>query len=161
VRPDQQNRFQPAVTGWAAHEHPFDFVIGPNIYADGIPRWMHGTPAIAPLYQCQPGYAMIAEIGVERIRAKSMRQTARIIEKARALGMKLNAPMDPARRGGSVVIDVPDGKRVCAELIRRKFLVDYRPGAGIRMAPHFYSTDEECDACVEEMASIVAAGVSK
>jgi kynureninase len=155
VRPDLLNRFEPAITGWAAHAHPFDFKTGPIDYAEGIARWMHGTPAVAPLYQCRPGYEIIREIGVERIREKSMRQTARLIEAARARGMRVNSPLDPERRGGSVVIDVPEGKRVCAELIRRKFLVDYRPGAGVRMAPHFYISDDECDATIAEMAAIV------
>jgi len=156
VRPDLINRFQPAVTGWAAHAHPFDFDTGPIDYADGIMRWMHGTPAIAPLYQCLPGYEMVARIGVDRIRGKSMRQTAAMIERARSKGMRVNSPLDGARRGGSVVIDVPDGHEVCHELIRRRFLVDYRPGAGVRIAPHFYTTDDECDAVIDEMASIVS-----
>jgi kynureninase len=155
VRPDLVNRFQPAITGWAAHAHPFDFTIGPIQYAEGIARWMHGTPAVAPLYQCQPGYEIIREIGIPRIREKSKRQTARLIEAARARGMRVNSPLDPDRRGGSVVIDVPDGKRVCEELIRRRFLVDYRPGAGVRIAPHFYISDDECDATIAEMAAIV------
>lgn len=155
VRPDLHNRFEPAITGWAAHAHPFDFKIGPIDYADGIMRWMHGTPAVAPLYQCLPGYEMVQKIGVQAIRAKSMRQTARMIEKARALGLRVNSPLDPARRGGSVILDVPDGRRVCDELIKRKILVDYRPGAGVRVAPHFYTTDEECDTVVEQADAIV------
>jgi len=155
VRPDLIGRFEPAVTGWAAHARPFDFEIGPNRYAEGILRWMHGTPAVAPLYQCLPGYEMIREIGVDAIRAKSTRQTTRMIQKARGKGMRVNSPEDPERRGGSVVVDVPDGHAVCQELIRRKYLVDYRPGAGVRMAPHFYNTDEECDAVIDEMAAIV------
>jgi kynureninase len=155
VRPDLIDRFEPAVTGWAAHAHPFDFKVGPIDYADGILRWMHGTPAVAPLYQCLPGYEIVQEIGVARIREKSMRQTARLIEGARARGFRVNSPLDPARRGGSVVIDVPDGKRVCAELIRRRYLVDYRPGAGVRIAPHFYISDDECDATLAEMSAIV------
>lgn len=155
VRPDLQNRFEPAITGWAAHAHPFDFKTGPIDYADGIMRWMHGTPAVAPLYQCLPGYEMVQQIGVPAIRAKSMRQTARMIEKARALGLRVNSPLDPARRGGSVILDVPEGRRVCDELIRRKILVDYRPGAGVRVAPHFYTTDEECDTVVEQADAIV------
>ena len=155
VRPDLQNHFEPAITGWAAHAHPFDFKTGPIDYADGIMRWMHGTPAVAPLYQCLPGYEMVQKIGVPAIRAKSMRQTARMIEKARGLGLRVNSPLDPARRGGSVILDVPDGRRVCDELIKRKFLVDYRPGAGVRVAPHFYTTDEECDAVVEQADAIV------
>ncbi|HKY32469.1 MAG TPA: aminotransferase class V-fold PLP-dependent enzyme [Candidatus Polarisedimenticolia bacterium] len=156
VRPDLINRFEPAITGWAAHAHPFDFTIGPIQYAEGIMRWMHGTPAVAPLYQCLPGYEMIREIGVEAIRAKSMRQTARMIEAARARGLRVNSPLDPHRRGGSVVIDVPGGERVCRELIRRGHLVDHRPGAGVRAAPHFYTTDDECDATIGEMAAIAA-----
>ncbi|MFQ5702038.1 MAG: aminotransferase class V-fold PLP-dependent enzyme, partial [Acidobacteriota bacterium] len=156
VRRDLIDRFEPAITGWAAHARPFDFATGPNEYAPGIARWSHGTPSVAPLYQCLPGYEMIRSIGVERIRAKSMRQTARMLEKAGEKGMRLNSPADPRRRGGSVVIDVPQGYAVCQELIRRGFLVDYRPGAGVRMAPHFYNTDDECDATIEEMATIVA-----
>jgi len=154
VRPDLLDAFKPAITGWAAHKAPFDFTIGPNLYAEGIMRWMHGTPAVAPLYQCLAGYGIIQEIGVERIRAKSTRQTSAMIERALGLGMKVNSPLDPERRGGSVVIDVPGGHDVCKELIRRKFLVDYRPGAGVRVAPHFYTTDEECDAVIDQMAEI-------
>ena len=161
VRPDLLAKFEPAITGWSAHAHPFDFKIGPIDYADGIMRWMHGTPAVAPLYQCRPGYRMISEIGVERIRAKSMRQTARIIEKARAAGMRINSPLEPSRRGGSVVLDVPEGQQVCQELIRRGFLVDYRPGAGVRVAPHLYTSDDECDATVAEMAAIVASSARR
>ena len=94
VRPDLIDKFEPAITGWAAHAHPFDFKVGPIDYADGIMRWMHGTPAIAPLYQCLPGYNLVSEIGVEAIRAKSMRQTARMIERARGKGMKINSPLE-------------------------------------------------------------------
>ncbi len=156
VRPDLIGRFSPAVTGWAAHARPFAFETGPIDYAEGIRRWMHGTPAIAPLYQCQSGFEIIAKIGVAAIRAKSVRQTTRMIDAARAKGFRINSPLDSARRGGSVIVDVNDGKAVCQELIRRRFLVDYRPGAGLRIAPHFYNTDEECDALIEEIASIAA-----
>jgi len=156
VRPDLIPKFSPAVTGWAAHARPFAFETGPIDYAEGVRRWMHGTPAIAPLYQCLPGFEIVRTIGVEAIRAKSVRQTTRMIDAARAKGFRINSPSDAARRGGSVIVDVPDGKQVCAELIRRRFLVDYRPGAGVRIAPHFYNTDEECDAVIEEIASIAA-----
>ncbi len=161
VRPDLIERFQPAMTGWAAHEKPFDFAIGPIAYAAGIRRWMHGTPSIAPLYQCQPGYEIVAAVGVDRIRAKSVRQTTRIIEKALEKGMRVNSPREATRRGGSVVVDAPDGRRVCDEMIRRGILVDYRPGAGIRVAPHFYTTDEECDHAVETMAALASAALGR
>lgn len=156
VRPDLISTFSPAVTGWAAHARPFAFETGPIDYAEGIRRWMHGTPAIAPLYQCQPGFEIIQTIGVQAIREKSVRQTTRMIDRARAKGFRINSPLDSTRRGGSVIVDVNDGKQVCQELIRRRFLVDYRPGAGVRIAPHFYNTDEECDALIDEIAAIAA-----
>lgn len=155
VRPDLQNRFRPAVTGWAAHAAPFAFETGAIRPVDGIGRYLHGSPSIAPLFQALPGYEMVAEAGVERIRAKSMRQTSRMIEMAQARGFRINSPMDAARRGGSVIVDVPSSEAVAAELIARRFIVDHRPKAGIRIAPHFYTKDEECDAVIEEISKII------
>ena len=60
---------------------------------------------------------------------------------------------------GVVVIDVPGGQEVTRELGRREILVDYRPQAGIRVAPHFYTTDDEIRRTVSEIRSIVSAGV--
>jgi len=67
----------------------------------------------------------------------------------------VNAPRDPERRGGAVAVDVPHGLAVAQELSRRSFLVDFRPGAGIRIAPHFYTKAEECDATLEEIGRIL------
>jgi kynureninase len=101
------------------------------------------------------GYEIIHKIGVERIREKSIRQTTRLIEIAEDAGFKVNCPRKPAERGGTVVIDVPHGQQVTTELLRRDFLVDYRPGAGIRVAPHFYSRDEELESVVREIRKIL------
>ncbi len=156
VRPDLQPKLMPAVTGWAAHAHPFDFETGPIRPAEGIARYLHGTPAVAPLYAARAGYDIVARAGIEAIRAKSMRLTARMIDQATGRGWKVNSPLRPEQRGGTVVLDIPHGRAVAAELIRRKFLVDHRPGAGIRIAPHFYTTQEECDATLEEIDKILA-----
>jgi kynureninase len=83
-----------------------------------------------------------------------MRQTARLIELADEAGFRVNSPRDANQRGGTVVIDVPNGEQVTKELLRRDFLVDYRPGAGIRIAPHFYTKDEELDLTIREIQSI-------
>jgi kynureninase len=157
VRPDLQGRFQPAVTGWAAHAAPFAFETGAIRPAEGIARYQHGSPSVLPLFAALPGYEIVAEAGVAAIRAKSVRQTSRMIELALARGFKVNAPLDAARRGGSVIVNVPHSEAVAAELIRRRFIVDHRPGAGIRIAPHFYTTDEECEATIEEIGKILDA----
>src|SRR5579883_30066 len=154
VRRDLWPKLEPAATGWAAHEQPFAFESGPIRYADGAFRFLNGTPNVPALYAARSGYEIVRDIGVARIREKSLRQTARLIELADAAGLKVNSPRDPQRRGGVVVLDVPDGAAVTKELARREVLVDYRPGAGIRVAPHFYTTGEEVERTVRVIAEI-------
>jgi kynureninase len=155
VRRELWSKLEPRLTGWLAHEDPFAFEIGPNKYADNIYRFLNGTPNVPGMYAAMSGYEIVNQIGVEAIREKSIRQTTRLIEIAEDAGFKVNCPKNPAERGGTVVIDVPHGQQVTTELLRRDFLVDYRPGAGIRVAPHFYSKDEELELTVSEIRKIL------
>ncbi|RMG50680.1 MAG: aminotransferase class V-fold PLP-dependent enzyme [Acidobacteria bacterium] len=155
VRPDLWSQLEPKVTGWMAHARPFAFEVGPIEYAPDIRRFLHGSPHIPAFYAAQSGYEIIAEIGVDKIRRKSMRQTSRLIELAEERGYRVNAPRDPHARGGTVAIDVPHARAVAAELNRRDVLVDYRPGAGIRLAPHFYTKDEELELAIREIGAIL------
>ena len=155
VRPDLQSRLEPRTTGWMAHEEPFAFEGGAIRYAKNIMRFLHGSPSIPALYAAESGYRVINEIGVERIRAKSIRQTTRLIELAEEAGFRVTSPKDPERRGGTVTIAVEHAASVTKELIRREFIVDYRPGAGVRISPHFYTKDEELDLVIREMQSII------
>ena len=155
VKRDRWPQLEPRLTGWLAHEDPFAFETGPNQYADNIYRFLNGTPSIPAMYAARSGYEIVNEIGVEKIREKSMRQTTQLIEIAEGAGFKINCPKEAAQRGGTVVIDVPHGQQVTTELLRRDFLVDYRPGAGIRVAPHFYSKDEELELTVQEIKKIL------
>ena len=155
VKRDLWPKLEPRLTGWLAHEDPFSFEIGPNRYADNIYRFLNGTPAVPAMYAAMSGYEIVGQVGVDRIREKSIRQTTHLIEIAEEAGFKINCPKDAAVRGGTVVIDVPHGQQVTTELLRRDFLVDYRPGAGIRVAPHFYSKDEELELTVREIKTIL------
>lgn len=156
VRRDLWPRLEPRVTGWMAHKHPFHFEPGPIEYADDAFRFLNGTPNIPALYSAMSGYEIIAEVGVENIRAKSLRQTRRLIDLARAAGFAIRSPESDEQRGGVVVVDVPNGQEIANELSRRDVLVDYRPGAGIRLAPHFYSTDDELDFTMEQIRALEA-----
>jgi len=151
VRRELWPELKPRVTGWVAHKAPFAFDPSCMEYADDSFRFLNGTPAIPALYAAKAGYEIIAEVGVERIRAKSMRQTSRLVELAQEAGYPVRSPLNPCERGGTVVIDVPRGDEVVRELARRDVLVDYRPGAGIRVAPHFYTKDEELDLVIREI----------
>jgi kynureninase len=154
VRPDLAPEVQPGLAGWAAHARPFQFETGPIEYADAPERFQSGTPNVPALYSCRAGYEIIREIGVDAIRAKSLRLTRRLMDLATEAGLRMNTPQADHERGGSVVIDVPDGASVTGELIKRGVIVDHRPGAGIRMAPHFYNTTEEVDHAMRELCDI-------
>lgn len=156
VRPDLAPQLTPALVGWAAHASPFDFATGAIEYAANPERFQSGTPNVPSLYSARAGYEIVAEIGVEAIRAKSLRLTRRLIDRATEAGLRINTPTSDEERGGSVIVDAPNGKTVADELIRNEVIVDYRPGAGIRMAPHFYNTEEEIDHAMEVLASLVA-----
>lgn len=157
VRRDLWPKLQPRLTGWMAHRKPFAFDPGPIEFAPDAFRFLNGTPNIPGLYAARSGYEIIDEVGVENIRAKSIRQTSKLIAQAEEAGFKVNSPRDPALRGGTVTVDVPNGHEVTQELLRRGFLVDYRPGAGIRIAPHFYTKDEELDLVIQEIQSVTRA----
>lgn len=158
VAPRLHQALRPRVTGWRAHARPFAFEPGEIDYAGGAGRFLHGTPEVPALYAAQAGYEIIAEVGVEAIRRKSVRQVKLLMDLARARGLTPRTPEDPARRGGMAILVVPHGEAVARELLRREVLVDHRPGAGIRISPHFYTAEDELRRAVDEIGAILDAG---
>ncbi|HXV15748.1 MAG TPA: aminotransferase class V-fold PLP-dependent enzyme, partial [Gemmatimonadaceae bacterium] len=148
VSPKVRDTLDPALTGWQAHARPFAFEERME-YTPGPFRWLNGTPVIPALYAAAEGVKIVRRAGVEAIREKSIRQTARLIELADERGFRVFAPRDPARRGGTVAIDVPNGYEVAQVLLSREILVDYRVGAGIRAAPYFFNTDSEIELLID------------
>jgi kynureninase len=158
VRPDLARELEPAFTGWAGHEAPFAFEPGATRFSSGVAeRFQSGTPNIPPMFAARVGYEIVAGIGAEAIRAKSLRLTRLMIDHVLARGYRVNTPLDDRERGATVIVDVPNGQAVADELIRRDVIVDYRPGGGIRMAPHFYNTEEEISQALETLDDIVGA----
>lgn len=155
VRPDLAPRLAPATAGWAAHARPFAFEVGPIDYADAPERFQSGTPNVPALYAARAGYRIVAEIGVERIRERSLSLTGRLIAHARSRGYRVHTPLDAAARGGTVTLDVPSSEAVTRALLARDVIVDHRPGAGIRIAPHFYSNEEEIDRALTVLDELV------
>ena len=156
VRPDLVDRLRPSVVGWAGHVEPFGFETGAIRYARGIERFQSGTPNVPALASARAGYEIVAEIGVAAIREKSLRLTRQLMNAALARGWRLNTPDADTERGGSVVIDMPGADTITAELIRRGVIVDYRPGAGIRLAPHFYSSEADIDRAISTLDDITS-----
>lgn len=158
VRPDLLTTLTPKVTGWFAHQQPFVFDVENFVLREDAYRLMNGTPGIASLHAIQPGVDIIAQVGVDRIREKSMRQTQLLIDLADAQGYEVVSPRDAAVRGGTVTLNPPESYAVSREMLARNIKIDYRANAGIRIAPHFYNTDEEVRAAVEMIADILADG---
>ena len=155
VREDLRSRLRPALTGWLAHRQPFAFEPGPIDRREDSYRFLNGTPHIPALYACQPGLDIVNDVGVVAIREKSTRLTARIMAGAAARGWQIRTPEHPAERAGTVSVDCPHSTEVCRELLARDILVDWRPNAGIRLSPHFYNREEECDSALEQMDEIL------
>ena len=160
VRPDLIEGLRPTLTGWQAHARPFGFE--PEMdYAEGAARFLTGTPNVPALYAATAGYDLVEEIGVGRIREHSMRQTALLAELLDAAGFELTGPRDPARRGGTVTVRTPGFEAVHGELTRREILCDFRPDSGLRLGPHYFTTDEELRFVVEQIVEIVESGVAQ
>jgi kynureninase len=155
VREDLRHKLRPALTGWLAHRRPFQFEPGAIDPRGDSYRFLNGTPPIPALYACQPGLAILNQVGPQAIREKSLRMTARLLDGARSRGWRVNTAENPAERGGTVSVDCPHAFEVCRELLARDILVDYRPQAGIRISPHFYNQQEECDFALSQIEEIL------
>lgn len=158
VNPDLWKTLEPRLTGWQAHARPFGFEPGPIDAHHDARRFLTGTPNVPALFAAPAGLKILAEAGLSPIRAKSTRQTSHLIALADAAGWRVNASRDPARRGGTVAIEMPHPKEVAAELNARDICCDYRPGAGVRFSPHFYTRDDELDSAVEGVKEILKTG---
>jgi len=156
VRQDLRAKLRPALTGWIAHQRPFGFETGAIDAREDSFRYLNGTPHIPALYACQPGLDILNLVGIESIRAKSVRMTARLMEGAKSRGWRVNTPENSIERAGTVSIDCPHAYEVCRELLAREILVDYRPKAGVRFSPHFYNREEECEFALEQVEEILS-----
>jgi len=156
TRPDVLRSADPAFTGWLARTHPFAFEIDDADVRGDAMRMMNGTPSIPAYYAALAGLDIIAEVGLDRIRARSRRLTARLLALVDKYGFKSVASRDPERLAGTVAVDVPDALLVARTLKARGFMVDYRPPVGVRISPHFYNSEEEIDRIMDEIRSIAA-----
>lgn len=158
VRPDLLTSLNPKVTGWFAHQEPFAFDLENFVLREDAFRLMNGTPGIASLHSIQPGVDIITEVGIAKIREKSMRQTAMLVELADAAGYEVVSPRRPGQRAGTVTVKPPNAYEVSREMLARGIKIDYRQGAGIRIAPHFYNSDEEVRLSIDLIGDILEDG---
>ncbi|HWN43512.1 MAG TPA: aminotransferase class V-fold PLP-dependent enzyme [Thermoanaerobaculia bacterium] len=157
VNPEIAETLQPTLTGWQADEEPFLFRTGPIRYRkEANWRFLTGTPNIPALYSCRSGYKIVAGVGAQRIRERSLALTNHLIQAAEEAGFEVRTPRDPKHRGGTVSIWHEEAERLCHELIAREIICDYRPRAGIRLSPHFYNTEAELDHAIATLRQLAS-----
>ena len=155
ARRDLLETLSPAVTGWFATADPFSFDGRHLVLHASARRLEHGTPPAPVFFIAKGGLEIIAEIGVGRIRAQQGELTDRVIARADEAGLKVRTPRDAAQRGGVVNVKVGDGAReICHALLGRDVCTDYR-GDGLRISPHFFTTEDEIDRCFDELRALV------
>jgi kynureninase len=154
VKKSRIAEFEPRLCGWFSHVAPFRFEMDRIRYRDDIMRYMGGTPSVPALYSSAAGREFVSRLGVDRIRAKSKRQVAKMAAIADDMGLKVNTPRDPERRGGMICVDFPGSEQVHLELLKRHYLIDWRPKCGIRISPHFYTSDAELEAVFGEIGKL-------
>ena len=131
VRPEVAERLEPSFVGWQAHARPFAFE--PELeYAAGARRFLTGTPNVPALYAATAGYDVIEEVGVERIRERSLSLTQLLIDLCDEAGLGITSPRDAGRRGGTVTVSTPDHAACHRELGERGVICDFRPDSGLQ-----------------------------
>lgn len=144
VRPSLAAELEPVYPGWVGHASLASF--GEDYApAPGARRFQQGTPSLEPIYTARAGLRAALEIGVDNIRARSLLLTGRLLDRMEAGGLRVHTPRRPEARGGMVCIDVPNPEAVEAALDAQGIDVDHRPGAGLRVGPHFCYREDECD----------------
>jgi kynureninase len=149
VKPELRARLQPMTTGWMAHQSPFAMAPAPIELAQNNWRFVAGTPSVPAYYVARKAYENLLEVGVETIREHNLALCRIIIERAQAAGLKVHSPLEDERRAGFVVVDFEGSEAASKVLIEERYKLDWRPAGGLRLGPHFYSTEAE----VERMMS--------
>ena len=98
-----------------------------------IRRMLSGTPAVPGVIAVQEGVRLVAEAGIDAIRAKSEALTAYAIELLDAAGLEIVTPREPALRGSHVTVRHPDARGVTAQLVERGVVPDFREPDLIRL----------------------------
>jgi kynureninase len=137
VRRDLQEKLNNPISGWMGQRGAFEFGLDYEP-APGLTRFLSGTPSILGLTAVAPGLELLLEAGMERVRAKSVRQSEYLIalwrEWLEPLGFRLNSPLDATRRGSHLSFGHPDAWRINQAYIQEmKVIPDFRKPDNIRL----------------------------
>ena len=161
VRPDLANELEPGIVGWAAHATRSSSPTGRSSMRTSPERFQSGTPNVPSLHSARAGLRDRRGRSAFGRFARNPRLTRRLMDLARAAGFRSTLPRRRRSAAGQSSSTCRTARRSREELIRREVIVDYRPGAGIRMAPHFYNTLEEVDHAMAGLTEVAVTAVRR
>jgi kynureninase len=163
VRQELQDQLDSPIWGWWGHTAPFEFDLHYRP-AGGIGRFLAGSPPILSLLTMEAALDLMLEVGLERIRRKSVQLSEYMIaladERLAPLGFSLGSPRSTARRGSHVSLRHPAGFRISRALIEEmSVLPDFRQPDNLRfgLAP-LYNSFADVWYAVDPLAAVVEEG---
>jgi kynureninase len=155
ARKDLIPTLEPAIAGWWSQREPFAFKTEELDWHPTARRFETGTHPAPTAFIAHGGLEIITEVGPERIRERQGELTDYLIERADAAGLPVRTPRDRSARGGVVNIGVGEQAGKIAEaLYERDVCVDHR-GDGIRVSPHFFTTEADVDRLFDTLAILL------
>jgi kynureninase len=155
---------QPGLAGWWGYlkERQFD-MLHQWEGAAGAGAWQISTPPILSTAPLLGSLRMFQEAGIERVREKSLEQTAYLMRLLEASGLTgdaygygIGTPREPERRGGHVAVEHAHGPQIARALKARGVVPDFRPPNIVRLAPiALYTSYHEVWQVVQHLRAIV------
>ena len=152
VREERVPELTPTVAGWWGAANQFDFDIESLTFRDDARRFELGTPALHTVHTALGGQEIADELGIGAIAERNHGLARRLIDRAAGAGFDMRLAPDPDQRSAIVMIAAADPHAAVDHLAQAGFIVDARPGY-VRVSPHFYNTEDEVDAVVDEMVA--------
>lgn len=153
VRRSLAERMAPPNTGWFGRVNPFAFDIRGLDYADGARRFDTGTPPYINAVAAQAGMALLNSLEMDALQTQIEHLSSVAMQSAKELGLRIASPLEPRDKGSNTAIYVNDSAAVEKAMAAQGFIVSAR-GSVIRVAPHFYNTEQEVAAAMAAIAKL-------
>lgn len=159
VRRELQDRLVQPIHGWWGHDAMFEFSTE-YVPAPDIRRFLTGTPAVLSMRAAEPGIAMVADAGIDAIRAKGItlgeQLEAGFDERLAGLGYRFGSPRGARNRGHHLSLRHPEGHRIARALIAREVIPDFRAPDNIRIGiSPLYQRHSEMPLAIDALADVV------
>lgn len=151
VKKELANTLEPLTTGWFSRKNPFAFTNRILDYADGTRRFDTGTPPMINAYAARAGLSLLNDIGIEPIEKYLNHLSSLCIETAQKHQLEIASPLDIDQKGSNTAIRVKHASDLESHLKSQGIIVAARNDV-LRIAPHFYNTEEEIIKTVEAIA---------